>query len=225
MSKTHHVRRTHRAFTLIELLVVIGIIAILMTLAVPMIHRGLQFANRTRCGSNLKQLGLAVSLYMDHNARNPRNYFPPRLAPNLPPFNNWRDGLTNVMEDASAAKEIFSCPSTTFVTSNSSYSAHPVLFKQSNVPGLNISVVHRPTSVIMFGDAQQVSATTHAPDLFSGFNTNSNPSKSEEMLSSTEIGYRHTYDTKMAAMFVFVDGHTEPIRTNEFRRKNIDLAY
>lgn len=224
MSKATRVRRPVRAFTLIELLVVIGIIAILMTLAVPMIGRGLRFANRTRCASNLKQLGLAVSLYMDHNQRNPRNYFPPRLAASLPPFANWRDALTNSLADSGSATELFSCPANQFATSNSSFSAHSALFNPNNVPGLTIAAVRRPTSVIMIGDGRQTSATTPASELFS-FTTNNTPAQSETAIPAGNIGFRHDYESKPAALFVFVDGHAEPLKTNEVKRKHVDIGY
>lgn len=61
-------------FTLIELLVVIAVIAILAAMLLPALARGKESASRTRCLSNLKELELALKMYVDDN----RNLLPPR---------------------------------------------------------------------------------------------------------------------------------------------------
>ena len=62
-------KRTKRGFTLIELLVVIAIIAVLLAILMPAMRKIKEIARETACKSNLKNVGLAVAMYLDDNER------------------------------------------------------------------------------------------------------------------------------------------------------------
>jgi prepilin-type processing-associated H-X9-DG protein/prepilin-type N-terminal cleavage/methylation domain-containing protein len=66
-------RARRNAFTLVELLVVVGIISILIATLLPALRRARAAADRSRCLSNLRQVGMVMQMYRGEN----RNTFFP----------------------------------------------------------------------------------------------------------------------------------------------------
>jgi len=65
-------RRDQQGFTLVELLVVIGVIAILISILLPVLSRSRESANSIKCRANLQQIAQALAIYVNEN----RDHFP-----------------------------------------------------------------------------------------------------------------------------------------------------
>jgi prepilin-type N-terminal cleavage/methylation domain-containing protein/prepilin-type processing-associated H-X9-DG protein len=80
------------AFTLIELLVVIAIIAILASMLLPVLSRAKETGRRIACVNNLRQLNLALRMYVDDS----QGAYPPRSETNSWPNHLYDDCGKNI---------------------------------------------------------------------------------------------------------------------------------
>lgn len=80
------------AFTLIELLVVIAIIAILAALLLPALTRAKQQAQSASCKNHLRQMGIAMKMYVDDNKKYPNSAYSTNADFNLR-GTEWTDSI------------------------------------------------------------------------------------------------------------------------------------
>jgi prepilin-type N-terminal cleavage/methylation domain-containing protein/prepilin-type processing-associated H-X9-DG protein len=131
----------HRGFTLIELLVVIAIIAILAAILFPVFAQAREKARQTACLSNMKQVGLGLTMYaQDYDEV-------------LPPANDQVENFTLPTAKANflgalipyiKSKPIFNCPS---VPATATPALSPNAENSTNYMGNGV-IMGRPLAVV-----------------------------------------------------------------------------
>jgi prepilin-type N-terminal cleavage/methylation domain-containing protein len=96
-------RLSNRAFTLIELLVVVAIIAILAAILFPVFAQAREKARQTSCVSNARQMGVAISMYVQDNEGYPMHSSPSSQSPRT----RWPDHIYPYVKN----EQMFTCPS------------------------------------------------------------------------------------------------------------------
>ena len=107
-------KQSKRGFTLVELLVVIAIIGVLVSLILPAVQAAREAARRTQCKSNLRQIGLALTQYLDRQG--PRGTFPEAaILPSVKPLDEKDKSTWSIFKVLAPYcennQEIYRCPS------------------------------------------------------------------------------------------------------------------
>lgn len=152
----HLNQRNPRGFTLIELLVVIAIIAILAAILFPVFAQAREKARTASSGSNVRQLGLAIRMYVqDYDERFP--------------FGGWRPGGDGTWDWQNSTapyiknKGIYYCPSSGDDNEDPASPTHwqwnrnPVSYLYNNMLGMNRAPVkdasvNQPSTCFMLMD-------------------------------------------------------------------------
>jgi prepilin-type N-terminal cleavage/methylation domain-containing protein/prepilin-type processing-associated H-X9-DG protein len=154
--------KPRRAFTLVELLVVIGIIALLISILLPVLGRAKEAGRRVACLSNLRQLGMALAMYTEDN----KGYYPhPGVGQQPDDWIYW-DGGRN-LDDGRLVKymgkkfnaAIYRCPSDDWTNRSYQYSYSMNYFIAGyrsgttiNLPAYKVTQVHAPSRKIILVD-------------------------------------------------------------------------
>lgn len=200
-------------FTLVELLVVIGIIALLISILLPALSKAQDSARTIQCGSNQRQIGLALLAYTNDN----KQVLPPFAADNWGgPY--WMDYLERYLPHGSVQavdwdgklntyNAVFFCPSEfTHHPSLVDYAAPQDLFHRGTP--VKIVQIQRASERVMLCDSSELNPAgarwgswqVYSPGAFASV---------AAVISPDAFGPCVPRHGK-AMNFLFVDGHVEP---------------
>lgn len=162
-------RRGSPGFTLVELLVVIGIIAILIAISGSALQSAITYAQRTKCMSNLRQIGTALNTFAgDNNEQYPQTGLVVPLG-SLDSGTGKASWMEQLDSYDGGNHRLFICPSATFTSVNdyflAAWAAYYANWMKYPTPAVNVLRVQNQGAMILAGDCTFGNSTTDAdPD-------------------------------------------------------------
>jgi prepilin-type N-terminal cleavage/methylation domain-containing protein/prepilin-type processing-associated H-X9-DG protein len=211
-----------QGFTLIELLVVIAIIAILASILFPVFAKAREKARQANCLSNLKQLGLAVTMYsQDNDECYPISpwaggvgwvFFPVYPATSTNPFDATKGALYPYVKN----KQVYICPSDGAGKQNGcSYSMNSYLCWGAGWVTSEGSIPYPSTTPVFLEEAAPVSGDSSDDGYFDVGSHETGTEYANPDHSGTTpntIASRHNQGTVIA----YCDGHSKWMSKSAF---------